>query len=314
MKNGQFKWLKQALMRKVLYALVPIIFFSISIFGWGVLTRLIVVSFAAILTEWVFVRKTTGKVTESILVTSFLFTLSLPPTVPYWVAVLGIIFGVVFGKMVFGGFGKNPFNPALVGRAFVYINFSQYLTVGWTRVAQSWGQGFFHYQMPMIDTLTEATPLMLYRQAGETLDWRSLLLGNISGSMGETSALLILFAGLFLILSHTASKEIIFSTLLGFSLTTLAFMGLGSDSVMPLWHGILSGGFLYGAVFMATDPISAPKHKKSKYLYGFLIGLITVVIRSFSLFTGGIMFAILVANTFAPLMDAVFQKKAGVNS
>lgn len=154
-----------------------------------------------------------------------------------------------------------------------------------------------------VDTITQATPLLIYRSTGVTLPYQRLLLGNIAGSIGETSAILIIIAGIYLIYTGTASKETIFSTLTGFLITDAVFYFLGFSQVPNPLYGLLAGGLLFGTVFMATDPISSPKTKEGKIIYGLLIGIITVVIRGFALFAGGIMFAILIGNTFAPIID-----------
>lgn len=301
LKNIQF--MKQPMMRKVIYALVPIIISSIYFYGWRVLSLLVIVSFFGSLTEWIFVRKTTKKITEAVWVTSVLFTLTLPPATPYWVAIIGIIFGVLFGKMVFGGFGKNPFNPALVGRAFIYVNFPRFMTVEWTNPLGGFPGGFGAYLGESIDTVAQATPMLLYRSTGETLSWTQVFLGNISGSIGETSAVLIILAAIYLIYTKTASKETMFSVIGSFLVLSGLLYAFGFSQVPNPLYGLLAGGLLFGAVFMATDPISSPKTKEGRIVYGILIGAITVIIRGFALFAGGIMFAILIGNTFAPIID-----------
>lgn len=301
MKSIQF--MKQPMMRKVLYALTPIVLASIYFYGLRVLTLLIVISFFGALSEWLFVRKTTKKITEAVFVTAILFTLTLPPSTPYFIGIIGIVFGVIFGKMVFGGFGKNPFNPALVGRAFIYVNFPKFLTVQWNEPASGLLGGFTKYMTPTVDAVSSATPMMLYRSSGETLPLAKAFLGNISGSIGETSALLIILAGLYLIYTKTAAKETIISVLLGFlGMNSLLYL-LGFAEVPPPLYGLITGGILFGAVFMATDPISSPKTFEGKIVYGLLIGIVTVIIRGFALFSGGFMFAVLIGNTFAPIID-----------
>lgn len=295
--------MKQAMMRKVIYSLIPIVLAGIYFFGWRVLTLLVVTCFFGALTEWVFVRKTTKKITEAVWVTGMLFTLTLPPSTPYWVAIIGIVFGVLFGKMVFGGFGKNPFNPALVGRAFVYVNFPKYLTVEWNAPATGWLGGFATYLTEPIDAITEATPMLIYRATGNVFPWSRVFVGNIAGSIGETSALLILAAAVYLIYTKTAAKETIFSVIIGFLGMNTALYALGFTEVPFPIYGLFTGGILFGAVFMATDPISSPKSFEGKIVYGLLIGMVTVIIRGFALFAGGIMFAILIGNTFAPIID-----------
>lgn len=301
LKNIQF--MKQAMMRKVVYSLIPIILAGTYFFGLRVLALLTVVTLFACLTEWVFVRKTTKKITEAVFVTALLFTLTLPPQTPYWVAIIGIIFGVLFGKMVFGGFGKNPFNPALVGRAFIYVNFPKFMTVEWTKPVDGLLGGFTQYLGQPIDAITQSTPMLIYRATGQTAPLKNLLMGNIAGSIGETSAILIILMGIYLIYTKTAAKETIFSVIIGFLLMDSAFYFSGYQQVPNPLYGLMAGGILFGAVFMATDPISSPKTFQGRIIYGLLIGIITVIIRGFALFAGGIMFAILIGNTFAPIID-----------
>lgn len=297
--------MKQKMMRRVIYSLVPLIIAGIYFYGWRVLVLLTLVTLAACLTEWIFVRRTTNKISEAVIVTSILFTLILPPKVPYFVAILGIIFGVLFGKMVFGGFGKNPFNPALVGRAFIYVNFANVMTVEWVNPSEMILGNLTRYS---VDTITQVTPMLNYRSTGEMLDYFRVFIGNISGSIGETSAILIILSGIYLIYTKTASKEIIFSVLLSFLALTSILHYAGYSQVPNPLYALLTGGILFGAVFMATDPISAPRNKKAKYIYGSIIGIVTVIIRGFALFAGGMMFAILIGNTFAPIIDEMVSK------
>lgn len=301
LKNIQF--MKQMMMRKVVYALIPLVLAGVYFFGLRVLVLLAVVNVFGIATEWVFVRKTTKKVTEAVIVTNILFTLTLPPSTPYWIAIIGIIFGVLFGKMVFGGFGKNPFNPALVGRAFIYVNFPEFMTMNWTKPVEGVLGGFTTYLGESIDAITQSTPMLIYRASGEQLPLTDLLFGNIAGSIGETSAILIILAGIYLIYTKTAAKETIFSVLAGFLLMSGFFYFTGNEKVLDPLYGLLAGGILFGAVFMATDPISSPKTFEGRIVYGLIIGAVTVIIRGFALFAGGIMFAILIGNTFAPIID-----------
>lgn len=299
----KISFMKQMLMRKVIYSLIPIILASIYFFGWRVLALILWITSIGILTEWMFVRKNTKKVSEAVFVTSILFALTLPPRTPFWVAALGIIFGIVFGKMAFGGFGRNVFNPALVARAFVYVSFPAYLTLEWSRVATSDLGGFTKYITEPIDALASSTPMLIFRESGQMVPYKNILLGNVAGSIGETSALLIVLAGIYLVYTKTASWQNIVSMLLGFVSLSSILHYSGNPSIPNPVFGILSGGFLFAAVFMITDPISSAKTKEGKWIYGFIVGMVTVIIRGFALFAGGVMFAILVGNTFAPLID-----------
>lgn len=300
--------MKQKMMRKVIYALIPLILAGIYFYGWRTLLLLLAVTFTACLVEWIFVRKTTKKITEAVVVTAILYTLTLPPKVPFYVAIIGIIFGVLFGKMVFGGFGKNPFNPALVGRAFIYVNFPRVMTMEWIKPSSDlWG----NLTRFSVDTVSQSTPLLDFRASGEMLGFKDIFFGNIAGSIGETSALLIILGGLYLLYTKTASKETVIGLLGSFILISGTMYFMGMEQIPNPLYGMLTGGLLFGAFFMATDPISSPKTKEGKYIYGAIIGLITVVIRGFALFAGGMMFAILIGNTFAPIIDEMVKMFKG---
>lgn len=295
-------FLKQKIMHKVLISLLPIMAFSIFLFGWRMLMLLVVVLVAGILTEYGAMRLVSGKaarVSEALLVSCVLFTLTLPPATPWWVAVIGICFGIFFGKGVFGGFGRNIFNPALVARCFVYISFPAHLTLGWVSPHTALPGGFAHWGA---DAVASATPMILQRADGQATDLLNLFFGFISGSAGETSALLILLAAVYLAVTRTASWKIMLSCILTFSLLSLVLYLTGVAASDPL-TALFSGGFLFAAVFMATDPITAPADQTAKILYGILIASSAVLIRIFSLFTEGVMFAILFANIFSPMLD-----------
>lgn len=292
---------KQKMMRTVLLSLAPIMVFSVYNYGLRVLLLLFVVTITGAGVEYLWEKHYGNKPSEAIFVTCALYTMTLPPTIPFWIALIGILFGVVFGKMVFGGFGRNVFNPALVGRAFIYINFPNPMTIVWNEAARGFPGGLLTYMTPVIDGVSEATPMILYNYTGKIIDLGSLFLGNIPGAAGETFKILIILAAIYLIYTKTASWEIMAGCLIGF-LATGSLMYFAYGGINPL-HGLMMGGFLFGTVFMATDPISAAKTKKGKWIFGIIIGLVTVLIRALSLFNGGMMFAILMGNTFAPIID-----------
>lgn len=296
-------FIKQKMMRTVIYSLIPLVLLGTYLFGLRVLTLLAVVTLVGVATEYLFAKQYKRKVSEAILVTCILYTLTLPPTTPYWIAVVGIIFGTLFGKEVFGGFGKNIFNPALVARAFVYICFPSPLTISWTQASSGFPGGFGTYLNEGFEIISQATPMLLFRATGETISKFDLLIGNVGGSIGETSALLIILAGIYLIYKKVASWHIMAGCFTGFvGLNTVLYL-MGSTKVPDPLYGILAGGFLFGTVYMATDPISSPKTKEGKIIYGIIIGVVAVIIRGFALFAGGMMFAILIGNTFGPIID-----------
>ncbi|MFC1503977.1 RnfABCDGE type electron transport complex subunit D [Spirochaetota bacterium] len=291
------KW--QLPMKRVLYALVPAVCASIYFFGWRSLLLLFIVHIAGGLSEYAFSRYFKSPVSSSVFVTNTLFALALPPSVPLWIAVIGIIFAVVFGKMAFGGFGRNIFNPALAGRAFIYVSFPAYITAAWVRPLATPIGGLLSFTP---DMLSAATPLVqLTSQINIPL--LKLFLGHTSGCLGETSALAILIGGVYLVIKRTANYKIILSGAASFLVfQTLFFLFNIHNAPHPL-YAVLSGGFLFGMFFMATDPVSASQTETGRWIYGAFIGAVTVLIRTFSVWAEGMMFAILLANIFAPIMD-----------
>ncbi len=309
--------MKQKPMIQVLYALAPLCVAAVYFFGWRFLLVLAVVNAAGVLSEYLFTRRLGQPVTSAVFVTSFIYALSLPPTIPLWIAVVGIVFGVVFGKMVFGGFGRNVFNPAVSARAFIYISFGVPMTSGFTPAFQGFPGGFAQWG-GALDAVTKATPMRLITE-GEILPKLQLFLGNHAGSFGETSALLILAGGLFLLFKKTAAYQIVFGGLLGFVILQSAFFWGGITPMDPL-AGLITGSVLFGIFFMATDPISASQTTSpGRWIYGFVIGALTSLIRTFSVWPEGFTFALLISNMFAPLTDHIIKdlqkskkkKKAG---
>jgi len=240
------------------------------------------------------------EVNEGFFVTSVLFCLTLPPSIPLWQAALGISFGVVVAKEVFGGTGKNFLNPALAGRAFLFFAYPAEMSgdAVWTAV----------------DGFSGATALGLAAVGGIPavqavgISWMDAFLGNIQGSMGEVSTLAILLGGGFLIYTRIASWRIVAGTMVGMVVLSTLFNFIGSDTnplfAMPwYWHLVL-GGFAFGMMFMATDPVSASMTETGRWIFGILIGVMAVLIRVVNpAFPEGMMLAILFANLFAPLID-----------
>jgi Na+-transporting NADH:ubiquinone oxidoreductase subunit B len=228
-----------------------------------------------------------------------LFPLILPPDIPYWQVALGISFGVVIGKEVFGGVGMNILNPALVGRAFLFFAYPATISGDQVWVA--------------VDGISQATPLAQLADSSLRLSvsWMDAFLGLIPGSMGETSTLACLLGAAILILTGIGSWRIMVSITAGMAGLSLLLNGLGSVSnpmfqVSPLWHLVL-GSFAFGTVYMATDPVTAAMTRQGKYLYGLLIGFLVVLIRVINpAFPEGMMLAILFGNVFAPIIDHVF--------
>jgi Na+-transporting NADH:ubiquinone oxidoreductase subunit B len=240
------------------------------------------------------------EVNEGFFVTSILFALTCPPDLPLWQAAIGISFGVVIGKEVFGGTGKNFLNPALVGRAFLFFAYPADISgdAVWTAV----------------DGYAGATALSLTAQGGVDalaghLTWMDAFLGFEQGSIGETSALAIMLGGLVLLAMGIASVRIVVGTLIGTILTVWLYNWLGADSKnpmfqLPFWWHLVLGGYAFGLFFMATDPVSASMTNTGKWIFGALIGFMVITIRVVNpAFPEGMMLAILFANMFAPTID-----------
>lgn len=239
------------------------------------------------------------EVNEGFFVSSILFALILPPTIPLWQVALGITFGIVVGKEIFGGTGKNFLNPALTGRAFLYFAYPAQISGDqvWTAV----------------DGFSGATVLSVAAQSGmegvrNMMTWFDAFFGVMQGSVGETSTLMVLIGGITLLVMKIASYRIVFGVVLGVIGTSMLFNVVGSESnvmfeIPPHWH-LVMGGLAFGMFFMATDPVSASMTNTGKWLFGILIGLMTVLIRVVNpAFPEGIMLAILFANLFAPFID-----------
>jgi Na+-transporting NADH:ubiquinone oxidoreductase subunit B len=297
--------LVQKSMLRVGYALMPLVFASIYLFGWRALALLGTVLFFGIATEAMFTFAQGKPVTSAVLVTGAIFTLSLPPTVPFWMAIVGVVTGVALGKMVFGGFGQNVFNPAMVGRCFIYITFPLHMTNRW--VEPIWGGlgGFAFWSAPL-DTLTRATPLVVLRQ-GEAFSWKELLLGNTSGSLGETSAVLILLGGLYIIAKKAASWRLALACVLGGTIGSGILLLAGFEGIPSPPMTLLAGSFLFGSFFVVTEPVSGAKTKAGQWVYGFMIGALIVVLRGFSNFSEGVMFSVLIMNAFVPILDQTMK-------
>jgi len=244
------------------------------------------------------------EINEGFLVTGSLFPLICPPTIPLWQVALGISFGVVIGKEIFGGTGRNFLNPALTGRAFLYFAYP----------AQNSGDS----NWIAVEGYSGATLLSKAAEGGmqavvQASDWMSAFLGAIPGSMGETSTLACIFGAAVLIITGVGSWRIMLSVLLGAALTVTLFNLIGSDTnpmfALPFhWHLVL-GGFAFGLVFMTTDPVSGAMTPEGQWIYGLLIGSICILIRAVNpAFPEGMMLAILFGNVCAPLIDLIILK------
>ncbi len=321
---------KQLAMRRVLLALLPCVAGGVYFFGWRSLFLVLWAGVVGFVVESIFTRQRKEPVTEAVFVTTTLFALVMPPTVPLHVLTIGVVFAVMFAKEIFGGFGRNIFNPALAGRCFVYICFPVALTATWAPAADGvLGALNAWTTAPTADAISGATPMadlkagkiVLSSDPGATSKvpfdvaegtkvelkrgalFRALAFGRISGTMGVTSALLIVIGGLYLFYTKTANRTIILTLIVTYAVLNQVLHWAGVEPVPAGWTAVLGGGFLFGAFFMATDPVSAPKTEMGRIIYAIIIGTCTVVIRNFSIFNGGLMFAILIGNMFGPILD-----------
>ncbi|MFA0116041.1 NADH:ubiquinone reductase (Na(+)-transporting) subunit B [Vibrio sp. 10N.261.46.E11] len=250
------------------------------------------------------------EVNEGFFVSSVLFALILPPTIPLWQAALGITFGIVVAKELFGGTGRNFLNPALAGRAFLYFAYPSNMSGGLVWVAADGYSG----ATPLSQWYEGGSTSLINNMTGEAITWMDAFIGNIPGSMGEASSLLIMLTGLILMAMKIASWRIVAGVIIGLVVTSSLMNWIGSDTnsmfSMPFyWHFVL-GGVAFGTFFMATDPVSAAFTNNSKWSYGILIGVMTVGIRVLNpAYPEGIMLAILFANLFAPLFDFIVKEQ-----
>jgi len=276
------------IMWHVILALMPAVIAGIYFFKVKALIIIILSIISAVLTEFIIQKLTGKKITikdGSAVLTGLLLALILSPLVPWWIAVIGGIFAIAIGKMIFGGLGHNIFNPALVGRAF--------LVASWPALMTRW---------LLVDGTTGATPLGLLKLEGITTGYMSVLLGNIGGCIGETSALALLIGGGFLLYKKIIDWRIPVAYIGTVAILALIFR---QD---PVFH-ILAGGLLIGAFFMATDYVTSPITKKGKLIFGFGCGFLTIILRLFSGYPEGVMFSILLMNAANPLIERFTRPK-----
>lgn len=266
-------------------------------FGYGLMKilPLYIVSYVVGLgIEIIFAQVRKEEVNEGFFVTGFLIPLIMPADVPLWMLAIAVAFAVIIGKEVFGGSGMNVVNPALLARAFMFFSYPSQMSGDSIWIAEK------------ADAYSGATPLGTLLNGGGVEQLPSMMemfIGTIPGSVGETSKIAILLGALFLIVTGVASLRIILSTFVGAAALGLLFTAIGVSDV-PFYYHYLMGGFMFGAIFMATDPVTAAQTNCGKIIYGFLIGAMAVLIRVANPgYPEGMMLAILLLNVFAPLID-----------
>lgn len=271
-------------------------------FGFLKVLPIIVVSYVVGLgIEFAFAQARGHEVNEGFLVTGLLIPMIMPVDIPLWMVALATAFSVIFGKEVFGGTGMNVFNPALLARAFLFFSYPSSMTGDtiWVATEPILGMGF---KAP--DGYTMATPLgEIAQHADVSASFNDMIIGLIPGSMGETSVIAIAIGAVILLWTGIASWKTMLSVFLGGGLMAVVFEQLGMSSI-PWYEHIVLGGFCFGAVFMATDPVTSARTESGKWVYGALIGIMAVVVRVMNPgYPEGMMLAILFGNMFAPLID-----------
>ncbi len=308
----------EKIMANVILALMPTVLFAIYLFGLAALVTILIGTFSCLLTEYLFC-KANGKPSSisdnSIIITGVLYSLTLPPGLPLWMVCIGGIIAVLLGKLLFGGLGYNLFNPALVGRAFLQAAFPSAMTTWYPAMNADRFTSLplstltFPFTTPSYDTISSATPLAAMKFDQILTDSSDLFLGLSSGSLGETSSLLILTGGIYLIARRMMRWQIpagIFITVVIISTIT---HNISPNTYPSAQFMLFSGGLMLGAMFMATDMVASPITAKGCFIYGLLIGVLVMIIRLWGGMPEGVMYAILFANAVSPHIDRWTQPR-----
>lgn len=304
------------LMREVMLCALPVVAAATWVFGVVALLVVLAATLGAVAAEWLLpVQRPRGSTLRdgSALLTGVLVGLTLPPPIPLWMAALGGFVAIALGKQLFGGLGQNLFNPALVGRAFLQAAFPTALTTWRPPGGSLFELPASTLALPLmhgaVDGISAATPLarMKFEHAATPL-W-DLVLGNVAGSLGETSALLLILCGLWLGLRRLFDWRIPVAVLLGVAALATLLHLLDPGRCPPPWFALASGGLLLGTVFMATDPVSSPATPRGAWAFGLGIGALVVVIRNYGGLPEGVMYAILLMNAATPLIERAAQPR-----
>lgn len=316
------------IMRHVVYALLPVGAFAVWNFGISALALILTATVSSVLTEHVCCRLANRPSTVrdfSVVITGLLLGLTLPPGFPLWMTAVGGFVAVALGKMLFGGLGFNVFNPALVGRAFLQASFPVAITTYTPAQAAGRFTEFIPSSLALplmqppdvvewmarvrVDAFSGATPLMMQKFDRQTTDVLPLLFGQVAGSAGETSALLILACGIYLAVRKFMDWRIPTAMLLGAAATGGVFHLVDPARYPSPIFVLLSGGLMLGAIFMASDMVASPVTPVGVWIYGALMGLTTVIIRLLGGLPEGVMYAILLGNAVSPILDNVTQPR-----
>ncbi|MBF8270877.1 MAG: Ion-translocating oxidoreductase complex subunit D [Gammaproteobacteria bacterium] len=305
-------------MRHVLYSLIPVMLAAIYFFGISALLIILVCVFGCVLTEWICSSgplRNSSLLDGSAVLTAVLLALTLPPGIALWMAFAGGVISILLGKILFGGLGQNIFNPSLTGRAFLQACFPVPLTtwapnMGFDDFFTLRGDLFtFPFTTPHFDAISAATPLARMKFDREATDLLDLLLGTTSGSLGETSAILILLGGAYLAYRQFLNWRVPVGIFLAAFVTASLLHGWDAGRHPDGVFHLFSGGLMLGAVYMATDPVTSPVTPIGSWVYAICIGVLVVAIRQFGGLTEGVMYAILFMNAWTPMIDRVTQPR-----
>jgi electron transport complex protein RnfD len=292
---GNTHFSTRRMMIDVLIALVPAMGMALYLFREYALRQLLIGIGACLVSELIFVRlrgKNVSLKDCSAAVTGIILTLSMPPTAPWYATAIAAVVAIGLGKILFGGLGMNIFNPAMVGRAFVMISFAGVM-----------GAGAYEATGTLVDAISQATPMNAFKQAGILAPVPQLFWGLTNGSLGETSAVACLIGGIYLCVRRTASWEIpvamIATVIVIASIPDLA----GYHGGRLIMHHVLGGALLFGAFFIATDPVGSPLTPKGKTIFGIGAGALVMLLRLYSGYPEGVMFAVLLMNAVTPLIN-----------
>ncbi len=301
----------QKIMYRVVYAMLPLLVWSVFVFGLAALWVTLIAVVSSLTFEYLiqkFLMKVKPSITDgSALITGLLLAFNVPSNIPWWIIIIGSMAAIGIGKLSFGGLGSNIFNPALVGRVFLLISFPVQMT--------SWPVN----KLSGIDGVTSATPLGLIKEGisnGTPIsqiqglpDMTDMLLGTDGGSLGEISAFILILGGIYMLWKKVITWHIPVSVIGTVAAIAAIFWLIDSEIyINPLYH-ILTGGLMLGAIFMATDMVTSPMTPKGQIIFGIGIGLITISIRMFGAYPEGISFAILIMNAFTPLINNYVKPK-----
>ncbi|UCF36410.1 MAG: RnfABCDGE type electron transport complex subunit D [Acidobacteriota bacterium] len=302
------------IMGDVLLCTVPVILAACWYFGLGILLVVGASVLGAVGTEWIFTRSGPSTLRDnSALLTGVLLGLVLPPSFPLWMAFLGGVASIGLGKLVFGGLGQNLFNPALVGRAFLQASFPTAITT-WTAPSQgllSVPERIF--AIPLLqgatDAVSTATPLGLAKFSKEFTDVLSLMIGKIGGSIGETVGLLLILCGIYMGIRRVFDWRLPVSTVLSVAAFSGIFFLIDSEKYPNPLFMVFSGGLMFAAVFMVTDPVTTPTTPKGAWIFGIGVGFLVVLIRLFGGLPEGVMYAVLLMNAVTPYINQYTQPR-----